>query len=291
MEMMHYQQLGRSSYKDSLKVLESDVQHANSLAAAIPKAKGGARLQMKLVYNHLAPFFLFLLQWVDCSCTCFFSRYFNLCHILIYKVYTDGRPKLSTRGRKASVKDFYAVILPSLEQLHYDLVELEGRNNDNLVPKSSGKKKLEGSGYPNLDSERDDECGICLEPCTKMVMPNCCHAMCINCYRDWSTRSESCPFCRGTLRRVKSRDLWVLTCKDDVIDPETVSTEDLRRFYLYIRNLPKDSPEALFLLVGILPVEALAAVMLASCGTSIVIMVIELDDVNTGSPPVSSGSP
>ncbi|KAL0364263.1 UNVERIFIED_CONTAM: E3 ubiquitin-protein ligase AIRP2 [Sesamum angustifolium] len=210
MEMMHYQQLGRSSYKDSLKVLESDVQHANSLAAAIPKAKGGARLQMKLVYNHLAPFFLFLLQWVDCSCTCFFPRYFNLCHILIYKVYTDGRPKLSTRGRKASVKDFYAVILPSLEQLHYDLVELE-------------------------------------EPCTKMVMPNCCHAMCINCYRDWSTRSESCPFCRGTLRRVKSRDLWVLTCKDDVIDPETVSTEDLRRFYLYIRNLPKDSPEALFL--------------------------------------------
>ncbi|KAI3467643.1 hypothetical protein Pfo_024306 [Paulownia fortunei] len=249
MEMMYYQQLGRSSYKDSLKVLESDIQHANALAAAIPKAKGGARLQMKLVYNQLAPLFLFFLQWIDCSCTCFLPRYFNLFHVLIYKVYTDGRPKISTRGRKASIKDFYAVILPSLQQLHYDLVELDGANDENLVLKSSGKKRLEGDGgYANLDSERDDECGICLEPCTKMVMPNCCHAMCINCYRDWSTRSESCPFCRGSLRRVKSRDLWVLTCKDDVIDPDTVCTEDLRRFYLYIRNLPKDSPDALFLM-------------------------------------------
>ncbi|KAK6160321.1 hypothetical protein DH2020_003702 [Rehmannia glutinosa] len=204
MEMMYYQQLGRSSYKDSLRVLESDIQHANALAAAIPRAKGG-------------------------------------------DVYTDGRPKISTRGRKASIKDFYAVILPSLQQLHYDFVEQDGVSDENPVLNSSGKKRPE-SGYANLDSERDDECGICLEPCTKMVVPNCCHAMCINCYRDWSTRSESCPFCRGSLKRVKSRDLWVLTGKDDVIDPDKVSKEDLRRFYLYIRNLPKDSPDAMFLM-------------------------------------------
>ncbi|XP_022855062.1 E3 ubiquitin-protein ligase rnf8-B-like [Olea europaea var. sylvestris] len=81
-----------------------------------------------------------------------------------------------------------------------------------------------------------------------MVLPNCCHAMCINCYRNWNTRSESCPFCRGTIRRVKSRDLWILTCKDDVVDPDIVSREDLLRFYHYIRNLPKDSPDALFLI-------------------------------------------
>jgi hypothetical protein len=35
------------------------------------------------------------------------------------------------------------------------------------------------------DMEREDECGICMEICTKMVLPNCNHAMCINCYRDW----------------------------------------------------------------------------------------------------------
>lgn len=83
-------------------------------------------------------------------------------------------------------KTLAAVILPSLQQLHYDLVELDDGNNENLARRSFGKKRLEGDGvYANLDSERDDECGICLEPCTKMVVPNCCHAMCINCYRDW----------------------------------------------------------------------------------------------------------
>ncbi|KAL2547159.1 RING/U-box superfamily protein [Forsythia ovata] len=249
MEMMYYQQLGRSSYLDSLKVLEADIQYANALAAAIPNAKGDVRLQMKLVYNHLASLFLFLLPWVDCSCTCIFPRYLNLFHILVYKVYTDGRPKISTRGRKATVRDFYAVILPSLQRIHNDFVELDSSNDNNHGLKRISKKRLEGdSGFTNVDAERDDECGICLEPCTKMVLPDCCHAMCINCYRDWNTRSESCPFCRGTLRRVKSRDLWVLTCKDDVVDPDTVSREDLLRFYHYIRNLPKDSPDALFLM-------------------------------------------
>ncbi|KAL7171681.1 hypothetical protein ACSBR2_036354 [Camellia fascicularis] len=85
-----------------------------------------------------------------------------------------------------------------------------------------------------------NECGICLEPCTKMVLPNCCHAM--------NMSSESCPFCCGSIKRVKSRDLWVLTCSDDVVDTKTVSTEDLLCFYHYISSLPKDSPEAFFLI-------------------------------------------
>uniref|UniRef100_A0A5B7A3C1 RING-type domain-containing protein n=2 Tax=Davidia involucrata TaxID=16924 RepID=A0A5B7A3C1_DAVIN len=248
MEMMYYQ-LGRSSYQDSLKVLEADIQHANALAAAIPRGKGGARLQMKLVYNHLAPLFLFLLQWMDCSCTCLLPTYLNLFHIIVYKVYTDGRPNISTRGRKATISDFYAVILPSLQRLHCDLVELDNTKDGNPGTVIIGKKRLEGNnGFSNVDLEREDECGICLEPCAKMVLPNCCHAMCINCYRDWNTRSESCPFCRGSLKRVKSRDLWVLTCCDDVVDTDTVSKEDLLRFYLYINSLPKDSPDALFLM-------------------------------------------
>jgi len=99
----------------------------------------------------------------------------------------------------------------------------------------------------SIDLEREDECGICLEPCTKMVLPNCCHAMCIKCYRNWNTKSESCPFCRGSIKRVNSEDLWVLTCDEDVVDPETVTKEDLLRFYLHINSLPKDYPEAAFL--------------------------------------------
>ncbi|KAL6983816.1 hypothetical protein U1Q18_017190 [Sarracenia purpurea var. burkii] len=241
MEMMYYQ-FPRFSHRDSLEILEADIQQANALAAAIPKAKGGARLQMKLVYNHLAPLFLFLLQWMDCSCTCLLPRYLNLFHILVYKVYSDGMPNISARGRKATIRDFYAVILPSLRRLHGDLVESDNAKDANLSMEMIRKHRLECSNvFSNVDLEREDECGICLEPCTKIVLPNCCHAMCISCYREWNTRSESCPFCRGSIKRVKSRDLWVLTCDDDVVDTEAVSREDLMRFYRYISCLPKDS--------------------------------------------------
>ncbi|XP_019150339.1 PREDICTED: uncharacterized protein LOC109147155 [Ipomoea nil] len=246
MEMMYYQ-LGRSSYQESLKVLESDIQHANALAAAIPRQKGTSHLQMELVYNQLAPLFLFLLRWIDCSCTCLLSDYLNPIYILIYKVDAEGRLKISRHGRKATVSDFYAVILPSLRRLHFDLVEFGNAKDawESIV----GKKRLKGdSKFAEFDREREAECGICLEPCTKMVLPNCCHSMCMNCYRDWNMRSESCPFCRGSLKRVKSKDLWVLTSNDDVVDPDAVSKEDLLRFYLYIKSLPKNYPDALFLM-------------------------------------------
>lgn len=51
-----------------------------------------------------------------------------------------------------------------------------------------GKRYEDDKKLSNLDLEREDECGICLEPCTKMVLPNCCHAMCIHCYHDWYER-------------------------------------------------------------------------------------------------------
>lgn len=245
MEMVYYQ-LGRSSYQDLLKELEADIQHANALVAAIPKPKKGVCLHMKLVYNQLSPLFYLLLQWLDSSCSCFFPLYFNLFHILIYEVYPDGRTHLSTQGNKATVREFYAIILPSLTRLHNDLVERE--SSSHLTNKNDEKENLlEYGGLQNaIDQEREEECEICLVPTTKMVLPGCCHAMCINCYRNWNTRSESCPFCRRGLKRVKSEDLWVLTSDSEVIDTETVSREELSRFYLYIQSLPKDRTEAPF---------------------------------------------
>ncbi|XP_042497096.1 E3 ubiquitin-protein ligase AIRP2-like [Macadamia integrifolia] len=237
-----YNQLARSSYKESVKALEADIQHANTLAASIPRAKGGACLQMKLVYSNLTPLFLFLLQWMDSSCTCLLQRYIDLFHIVVYKVYADGRPNISSHGRKATIRQFYAVILPSLQQLNGDSYERS------CSMEVFGRKRVEEKRkFSDMDLEREDECGICMEPCTKMLMPTCCHAMCINCYHDWNTRSESCPFCRGSIKRVKSGDLWVLTSKSDVVDRETVAKEELLRFYLYINKLPKDIPDVLFL--------------------------------------------
>ncbi|KAL8042530.1 hypothetical protein ABFX02_09G057800 [Erythranthe guttata] len=247
---MEYYELEQApSCQDSLKAVESDIQHANMLAASISRAKGCACLQMKLEYNHLAPVYLFLLQWLNCSSSCLLPSYLNLFHIVVYKVHLDNKQKFPSHGRKASVGQFYGVILPSLEHLYDSSVELDSYEDEINRFEMVTKKKTESNKRTclDVDLEREDECGICLEACTKMVLPNCCHAMCINCYRDWNMRSESCPFCRGSIKRVNSGDLWVMTCNEDVVDQETLSKEDMLRFYLYINRLPKDIPNALFL--------------------------------------------
>jgi len=55
----------RKSFKDSLKVLEADIQHANTLAADFSRDYDGACLQMRMSYSPAAHFFLFLVQWTD----------------------------------------------------------------------------------------------------------------------------------------------------------------------------------------------------------------------------------
>ncbi|WVZ09345.1 hypothetical protein V8G54_013875 [Vigna mungo] len=245
---MQYYQILHSppSFMDSLKALEADIQHANVLAASIPKGNGEDYLQMKLVYSKLAPI-LFFFQWMDYSCSCLPSSHFNLFRVLVFKVHTNGKSDMYSSGRKATVREFYSVILPSLQRLHGDLVEanIGEENDDNTEMISSKDDKRMASDY---ELERDHECGICLESTTKMVLPNCCHAMCINCYNDWNTRSESCPFCRGSLKRVNSGDLWVLTCSRDVIDMQTINREDVLRLHLFVNNLPQYTPDAVFLM-------------------------------------------
>ncbi|KAL3342747.1 hypothetical protein AABB24_026667 [Solanum stoloniferum] len=243
----YYEVVKSTSCEDSLKAIEADIQYANLLAASIPRFKNGTCLQMKLVYSNLAPVLLFLLQWMDCSCTCLLPSYFNFFHITVYKVIPNGKKKIPSDARKASIREFYAVLLPSLRHLHDSSSEQESSHDEPQVSKMIVGKKVQEKKHFDADLEKENECGICLEPCTKVVLPNCCHAMCISCYRDWNLRSESCPFCRGNLKRVNSGDLWVLTGSDDVVDQATLSNEDMLRFYLYINNLPKDIPDAMFL--------------------------------------------
>ncbi|KAL0903726.1 hypothetical protein M5K25_028124 [Dendrobium thyrsiflorum] len=237
-----------SSFKGSLKALEVDIQHANTLADAVHKAYGGACLQMKLSYSPMAPIFLFLLQWVNCVPTYVLPSYLGLLQIVIYKVNTDEKSTVSAYERGASIKEFYAIIYPSLKQLESDLLEKEesydrGRGKENI----GRKRGEEWRKISDKDLERDDECGICMEICTKMVLPSCNHVMCINCYHDWNKRSQSCPFCRGSLKRVRSRDLWVLTSTSDIVDTATLEEENVRRFYCYIDSLPLNIPDTLFL--------------------------------------------
>ncbi|RVW47797.1 hypothetical protein CK203_091757 [Vitis vinifera] len=255
-----------SSFRESVKTLEADIQHANNLAAALPRDYGGEsgdRVQMRLSYSPFAPFFLFLIEWLDYKCmdtlprlvtwaasvsvTLSSSLFTTLStsmenpksSSLIVQVYVDGMPTMSSQERKATLREFYAVIYPSLRQLGGQFIELEDTNKRSRCTEVLSRKRVEDRRkVSDKEIDRDDECGICMETCTKMVLPNCGHSMCICCFHDWNVRSQSCPFCRGSLKRVSSRDLWVLTGNIDVVDTVTLAKEDLRRFYLYIDNLP-----------------------------------------------------
>jgi hypothetical protein len=95
------------SFKESLKTLEADIQHANTLASELPRDYDGACLQMRLSYVPAAHFLLFLVQWTDCS----LAGALGLLHILIYKVYMDGTTTMSTYERKASFHEFYGMFV------------------------------------------------------------------------------------------------------------------------------------------------------------------------------------
>ncbi|GMH01532.1 hypothetical protein Nepgr_003371 [Nepenthes gracilis] len=236
--MRQKQQPSKSSYKESIKALEADIEHANNLAAALSRDYCVDCIQMRLSYGPLAPLFLYLVEWLDCSCTDSILNFMGLFYILVYKVYADGMPSNPSQEKKATPKEFYDVIYPSLRQLQGDVVELEESEKRSKSSQVWSRRRTEDMRkFPEKDFEKDDECGICMEPCMKMVLPRCGHSMCIRCFRDWNARSRSCPFCRGSLKKVSSKDLWVLITNRDVIDTTTIARENISRFYLYIDSL------------------------------------------------------
>ena len=55
-------------------------------AASLPRDCGGVYIQMRLSYSPLAPLFLYLIEWMDYSCTDTLPSYLGLLHVLVYKV-------------------------------------------------------------------------------------------------------------------------------------------------------------------------------------------------------------
>ncbi|PKA55990.1 hypothetical protein AXF42_Ash014662 [Apostasia shenzhenica] len=236
----------RKSFKDSLKALEADIQHANTLASEFQKEYGGAHLHMKMSYSPIANLFLFLVKWTNCS----LAGSLGLLRILIHKGQNfDGRGMESPCERKASMKEFYAIIFPSLIHLQKGITDVEDRKQKALCIERYRKRADDERKYiSEINAEREEECGICMEMNSRIVLPNCFHAMCMQCYNGWNSRQQSCPFCRENLRGVKPADLWVYTDSRDVVDVSTITRENLRRLYLYIDKLPLmgPSPTAVF---------------------------------------------
>ncbi|XP_042060073.1 E3 ubiquitin-protein ligase AIRP2-like [Salvia splendens] len=233
----------RRSFRDSIKLLEADIQHANTLASDFPCEYDGACLQMRMSYSPAAHFFLFLVQWSDCR----LAGALGLLRILIYKVYVDGATTMSTHERKASIREFYAVIYPSLLQLQSGVTDSEDERQKAVWMeryRRRDEEKHEQCSEVNLQGE--EECGICMEMRSKVLLPNCNHEMCLKCYREWRSRSQSCPFCRDSLKRVNSGDLWIFLNGRDVIDMSAITSENLKRLFTYVDKLPLIIPDTLF---------------------------------------------
>ncbi|XP_061366138.1 E3 ubiquitin-protein ligase AIRP2 isoform X1 [Gastrolobium bilobum] len=213
----------RKSFKDSLKALEADIQFANTLASDYPSDRDGACLQMRLSYSPAAQFFLFLVQWTDCH----LAGALGLLRILIYKAYKDGKTTMFIYERKASLKEFYGI------------TDVEDRKQKHLCATRYKPKDLISKGkLSEIDMEREEECGICMEMNSKVVLPNCNHSLCMTCYRDWHARSQSCPFCRDSLKRVDSGDLWIYMSSNEIDDLASINKENLKRLFMYIEKLP-----------------------------------------------------
>ncbi|KAL9332758.1 hypothetical protein ACSQ67_002368 [Phaseolus vulgaris] len=217
---MWQNQPNHSSYTDSFKALEDHIQHANSLASSLPGDCDGNYFQMKLSYSPFAPLFLHFIQWLDLSCTDTLPLYLGLLHILIFNVSHHHS----------------AVIYPSLRLIQGEF------NNDrrNSYAEVNNRKRLEKVLNENVKG--DDECGICMENNMKMVLPNCGHSFCISCFHNWYMRSESCPYCRGSMSSITPTDLWVVIGNSDLVDRFTFARDNLRQLYLFIQTLPPISP-------------------------------------------------
>eukprot|EP00268_Persea_americana_P022008 TRINITY_DN2186_c1_g1_i6.p1 TRINITY_DN2186_c1_g1~~TRINITY_DN2186_c1_g1_i6.p1 ORF type:complete len:256 (-),score=36.35 TRINITY_DN2186_c1_g1_i6:853-1620(-) len=231
---------GRSSRVYQLLLFPSSYV-VNSRASDYPREYDGACLQMRLAYSPAAHLFMFLVQWTDCS----LAGALGLLRILIYRAYADGKTTMTVHERKATIKEFYAVIFPSLLQLQKGITDLEDRKQREICVQKYKKRGDEDKGkLSELEIEREEECGICMEMNSKVVLPNCNHTLCMKCYWDWHARSQSCPFCRDSLKGVNSSDLWIYIDSREVIDMTSITRENLKRLFMYIEMLPLIVPDS-----------------------------------------------
>ncbi|MBA0752934.1 hypothetical protein Gogos_022298 [Gossypium gossypioides] len=79
-----------------------------------------------------------------------------------------------------------------------------------------------------------------------VVLPNCSHSMCLNCYKDWHDRSQSCPFCRDSLEKVDSSDLWIYIEQGEIAELSSILRENRKRLFTYIDRLPLIVPDPVF---------------------------------------------
>lgn len=78
------------------------------------------------------------------------------------------------------------VIFPSLLQLSRGITDVDDRKQKEICASKFKKRdELNKGKLSEIDIEREEECGICMEMRSKIVLPTCNHSMCMKCYRTW----------------------------------------------------------------------------------------------------------
>ncbi|MBA0603615.1 hypothetical protein Gorai_003753 [Gossypium raimondii] len=198
---------------------------------------------MRLSYSSAAQFFLFLVQWTDIQ----LAGALGLLNIHIYMTYADGKTTMSVYERKASIREFYGEFRRDCLARFKGITDLEDRKQKEACTVRYRRKDESARGkISEIDCEREDECSICMEMNGLVVLPNCSHSMCLNCYKDWHDRSQSCPFCRDSLEKVDSSDLWIYIEQGEITELSSILRENRKRLFTYIDRLPLIVPDPVF---------------------------------------------
>ncbi|GER26673.1 RING/U-box superfamily protein [Striga asiatica] len=141
--------------------------------------------------------------------------------------------------------NWVGVIFPSLLQLHKGITDIDERKQREICEtKYRRTDEMDKGKMSEIEIEREEECGICMEIDTKVVLPTCSHSLCMKCYKSWRTRSQSCPFCRDSLKRMNSGELWIYPSNCEIVDLSIIARENLKRLIMYIEKLPLVVPDS-----------------------------------------------
>lgn len=83
------------------------------------------------------------------------------------------------------VLDVVGVIFPSLLQLNSGISDAEERKQREICALKYKREETEKGKLSEIEIEREEECGICMEMNAKVVLPSCSHSLCMKCFRDW----------------------------------------------------------------------------------------------------------
>ncbi|CAK9167283.1 unnamed protein product, partial [Ilex paraguariensis] len=75
--------------------------------------------------------------------------------------------------------------IPSLLQLQTGIIDLEDRKQkETCLHRYTRNDDVDKGKLSITDWEIENECGICMEINTKVVLPNCSHSLCLKCFRN-----------------------------------------------------------------------------------------------------------